>query len=202
VATSLGSAADELARCRATAGYADRSSLGKLELQAAPGELAGLAGGRLQPGAAARVEDGWWCPLTPGRVLRLVEPARAAEVRGQLEEAARAARAPAFVADLTAAFAALVILGPAAREALARLTALDLRPAVTPPGALRPGSVARVPAIVLCEEPDRYLVLFGAAHAQYVWTAVTDAAGHLGGGPIGADALAAPEARTPEVARA
>ena len=73
------------------------------------------------------------------------------------------------------------VLGPLAREALARLTALDLRPAVCPPGSFRPGSVARVPAMVLCEAEDRFLVLFGAALGHYMWTAVADAAGHLGG---------------------
>jgi hypothetical protein len=32
-------------------------------------------------------------------------------------------------------------------------------------------------------------MLFGAALGQYVWTTVADAAGHLGGGPVGVDAL-------------
>ena len=31
-------------------------------------------------------------------------------------------------------------------------------------------------------------MLFGAALGEYVWTVVADAAGHLGGGPVGADA--------------
>ena len=41
----------------------------------------------------------------------------------------------------------------------------------------------------MCEAEDRYLMLFGAALGQYVWTVVADAAGHLGGGPVGDDAL-------------
>jgi glycine cleavage system aminomethyltransferase T len=92
------------------------------------------------------------------------------------------------VVDVTTTFGALRVLGPLAREALARLTALDLRPHVAPPGSFRPGSVARVPGMVLVEETDRFLVLFGAALGHYMWTAVADAAGHLGGGPVGADA--------------
>ena len=32
-------------------------------------------------------------------------------------------------------------------------------------------------------------MLFGAALGQYVWTVVADAAGTLGGGPVGVDAL-------------
>jgi hypothetical protein len=29
-------------------------------------------------------------------------------------------------------------------------------------------------------------MLFGSAFGQYMWTVVADAAGHLGGGPVGA----------------
>jgi hypothetical protein len=43
---------------------------------------------------------------------------------------------------------------------------------------------------VLCLAEDRFLILFGAAYGQYVWTVVADAARHLGGGPVGADAIA------------
>ena len=32
-------------------------------------------------------------------------------------------------------------------------------------------------------------MLFGSALGQYVWTVVEDAARHLGGGPVGDDAL-------------
>src|SRR5215207_9576311 len=48
------------------------------------------------------------------------------------------------------------------------------------------GPVARAPGGILCEARDRYLMLFGAAVGQYVWTVVEDAARHLGGGPAGA----------------
>jgi hypothetical protein len=83
----------------------------------------------------------------------------------------------------------MTILGTQAREVFARFTAIDLRPQITPVRAFRPGSVARTGGAILCEAPDRYLMLFGAALGQYVWTLVDDAARHLGGGPIGVDAL-------------
>ncbi len=90
---------------------------------------------------------------------------------------------------MTAVWGAMTILGPLARETFARFTAIDLRPQVTPPHAFRPGSVARTGGAILCEAPDRFLMLFGAALGQYVWTVVADAAGNLGGGPVGVDAL-------------
>ena len=88
--------------------------------------------------------------------------------------------------DVTTTFAALTLVGPLAREVFARFSAIDLRPQITPPGALRPGSIARQPGIVICEAEDRYLMLFGWATGEYVWAVVSDAGYHLGGGPIGA----------------
>jgi hypothetical protein len=57
---------------------------------------------------------------------------------------------------------------------------------------------------VLCEAPDRFVLLFGAALSEYMWTVVTDAGRSLGGGPAGWDALATIRARgvTTEAARA
>jgi hypothetical protein len=54
---------------------------------------------------------------------------------------------------------------------------------------LRPGSVARTPGLVIREDDERYLLLVGSAYGEYLWTVVADAAGHLGGGPIGVDDL-------------
>jgi glycine cleavage system aminomethyltransferase T len=143
-------------------GFADASHIRKYELQ---GELPPLEFGR------ATVDgDATWLPMTTTRALILGgEP-------------------PAGALELTTAFGALRLAGPVARETFARFTAIDLRPQVTKPGDWRPGSVARTPGGILCEAEDRYLMLFGAALGQYVWTVVADAAGHLGGGPVGDDA--------------
>jgi glycine cleavage system aminomethyltransferase T len=145
-----------------TVAWADVSHLRKWELEGAGGEL----------GTARRDGDAWVCPLTPTRALL---------VGGSTE--------PEGALEITTCFAALTVLGPQARETIARFCALDLRPHVAPPRSFRPGSIARQPGMILVEAPDRFLLLFGWAVAEYMWTVVQDAAKPLGGAPIGVEAL-------------
>jgi glycine cleavage system aminomethyltransferase T len=157
---------DGEAAARATVGFADLSHLAKLEVHGAHD---------LELGTARWADGVWWCPFTAERALVLGE-------RGGLPDLPDAV-------DVTTAFGALAIVGPLAREVFARFTALDLRDTVTPVNAFRPGSVARTPGAVLRQAEDRWLMLFGAALGQYMWTVVADAAESLGGGPMGVDAL-------------
>jgi len=120
-------------------------------------------------GHAARTNGGWRCPVTRDRTLVIGD--RGAEG-----------------IDLTSSLAALTISGPMAREVLARFCALDLRPQTVPVGGFRPGSVARTPGYVLREDEDRFLMLFGWALGEYMWTVVSDAASALGGEPEAAHA--------------
>jgi heterotetrameric sarcosine oxidase gamma subunit len=193
VAASFDGIESERRRLAQTVGFADRSQLGKIEIQAAPGDLAAIVAGAgaagLDLGRATRSADAWWCPYTRERAIVLCEPSDTGELHETLQGAAGAAAGHATVLDVTTVFAALTIAGPLARETFARFTALDLRPAVLPLHGFRPGSVARTPGAVLREDEDRFLMLFGAALGQYVWTVVADAAGSLGGGPVGLDAL-------------
>ena len=148
-----------------TVAWVDVSHLRKLELQGddVPGEL----------GEAKREGDAWICQLTPTRALLLGGDHAA----------------PPDAVDVTTCFAALTIFGPQAREVIARFCALDLRPPVAPPGSFRPGSIARQPGMIIVEDTDRFLLLFGWAVGEYVWTVVEDAARHLGGAPAGLGAL-------------
>ena len=155
-----------------TVAFADRSQIGKLELNAVHG---------LELGVATRRDDAWWCPTSRERALVLCEPDRTAALRQELGRG---------VVDLTSAMGALMIAGPLAGELFARFTAIDLRPQATPLHRFRPGSVARTPGAILREAEDRWLMLFGAALGSYVWTVVADAAATLGGGPVGADVFA------------
>jgi heterotetrameric sarcosine oxidase gamma subunit len=169
-------------------GFADLSHIGKLEIQ---GDVAAITGKRLELGRATPAAGVWWCPYSPTRAIVLCPAAQTAALRDHLTALAADANGLASVIDVTTAQGAMTILGPQAREVFARFTAIDLRPQVTPVHAWRPGSVARTGGAILCEAPDRYLMLFGAALGQYVWTVVDDAARHLGGGPVGVDALPA-----------
>jgi heterotetrameric sarcosine oxidase gamma subunit len=180
--------------CRETVGFADLSALGKIEFQASPADLVAIVavasgGERLELGRATRAGRAWWCPYTPERALVLCEPGATAGLRERLEDAAGSVQGLASVVDVTTGSGALAIAGPLARELFARFTAIDLRPQVTPVLGFRPGSVARVPGAILREAEERYLMLFGAALGRYVWTVVADAALHLGGAPVGVDAL-------------
>jgi glycine cleavage system aminomethyltransferase T len=145
--------------------WADVSHLRKWEVRG-PG-----VGGEL--GTARREGEAWWCGVTGERALVL-----------------GGAHPPDGALDVTCNYAALTVLGPQARETIARFCALDLRPDHAPAHSVRPGSIARQPGMILVEATDRYLLLFGWAVAEYMWTVVEDAARHLGGGPVGTAALA------------
>jgi glycine cleavage system aminomethyltransferase T len=191
----------ERARARSTVGFADLSHLGKVELQAPADALEAIAGVNLELGVAtpmrgAPARDGaasapasWWCPYTPTRALALCEPAALPALRARLEGGASGHGGLTSVIDVTTAFAAIAIGGPLAREVFARFTAIDLRDPITPLRGFRPGSVGRTPGAILREGEQRWLMLFGSALGQYMWTVVADAAESLGGGPVAADAL-------------
>jgi heterotetrameric sarcosine oxidase gamma subunit len=176
LAVSYGSRDDEANACAHTTGWVDVSHLRKLELQGTG--VAQRAG--LELATATRRGDAWWCPLTPDRAL--VIGGQPAAVREQAPEGTS-------VVDVSTAFAAMTLVGPQSREVFARFCAADLRPKVTPVAGLRPLSIARQPGLIVREAEDRYLFLFGWAVGQYMWTAVQDAATHLGGRPVGLDAL-------------
>ncbi len=198
VAVGFDGGAPERRRLQESVGFVDRSSMAKLELQAQPSVLASIvaaaSGGlTLEPGVAARAGDAtWWCPVTPARVLVLGEAADAQALHDGVAAAIAetAADATVTVLDATCALAGLALLGPGCRELLARFCAIDVRPQTTPVAGFRPGSIARTPGYLLCEDQDRLLILVGWALGEYLWEVVADAAEHLGGGPVGADAIA------------
>jgi glycine cleavage system aminomethyltransferase T len=181
VPVAFGEPRVEAERIERFVGFADRSWLVKLEVSASAEAVAGL---ELSPGVAELRGGAWWCPVTPERVLVLGEP-------GDVGLRARADTLGGRVVDVTCGLAALVLAGPLCRELLARFCAIDVRSAVSPVASFRPGSVARTPGYVLVEGEDRLLIMVGWALGQYLYEVVADAAEHLGGGPVGVDALSA-----------
>ena len=194
VATAFTDPDTERALCASSVGFADVSHLRKIEIQADADDLAAIVaaasgGASLELGRATRAEGVWWCPYSAQRAIVLCSPGDTVALRDLLTASAADASGLASVIDTSTSWGAMTIVGPLARETFARFTAIDLRSQITPAHAFRPGSVARTGGAILCEAPDRYLMLFGAALGQYVWTVVADAAEHLGGGPVGVDAL-------------
>ncbi|HEX3510252.1 MAG TPA: hypothetical protein VHT27_04045 [Solirubrobacteraceae bacterium] len=183
LAHDYGDESRERAGLLGTVGFIDRSHLCKLELH---GDVAELAGATLVPGTAMCDEHGaWWCPLTPERTLVLGAPGDAPRLRARVTEGSRS------VAEVTCGLAALTLAGPLAGELLARFCAIDVRPAVAPVAAFRPGSIARTPGYLLRERDDELLIMVGWALGEYLWQVVADAAAKLGGGPAGIAALRA-----------
>jgi aminomethyltransferase len=195
VAVAYASAEQEREALRGAAGWADVSHLGKLELHATSaddlsGVIAQVAGGAaLELAGATRAGDAWWLPLTAERALVVCEPGAVGQLRERLEEAAASASGTFSVIDATCKYAALTLAGPLAREVFARFTAIDVRASELPIGGFRPGSIARTPGLLVREGEDRFLFLFGWALGAYVWETVSDAGAHLGGAPVGLDAL-------------
>ena len=60
---------------------------------------------------------------------------------------------------------------------------------MTPVNALRPGSIGRQPGIVIREDEERYLFLFGWATGEYMWRWSPTPAGTSAARPVGVDAL-------------
>jgi heterotetrameric sarcosine oxidase gamma subunit len=181
----------ERERCRATVGFADMSHLGKIEVQAAGDGLETIVGASLELGTATPTHSGWLLPYTPERAIAICEPGACADLLRAISAAATGVLGHTSVIDVTTTFGAMVITGPQARETFARFTAIDLRPVSLPVSGFRPGSVARTPGAILREDEDRFLMLFGSAVGQYMWTVVADAAESLGGGPVGVEVLEA-----------
>ena len=192
VAAQFSTPEEEARRIWEGAGLADDSWLGKLDVR---GEgLEGLAG-------TWKSDDTRLWRLARGHALVTCEPHRTAAV---LEGAKRAlnqrppepeattdavVRPPCVhVTDVTSAYSALLLAGPASRDVLAKLTALDVSERALPPATCVQTGLAHVHAIVQREdlgEVPAYRLLVDRAYGEYVWDAALHAGHELGIAPFG-----------------
>ncbi|MSX02183.1 MAG: hypothetical protein F2813_03370 [Actinobacteria bacterium] len=193
VAASYGDPVAEKQACAESVGLAELSCLGVTELLGAPSVItqitADVAGTGAKLGEAVFAGGAWWCTVKPERILAITNPADTAELRASLEAAAASSGEVVSVTDLTSALTTFSVSGPLARDAFARVTALDVRDREFPVCGFMPGSIGRVPGLLLRQGENSYLHTFGAASAQYMWESMIDAVEELGGRPVGIDAL-------------
>jgi heterotetrameric sarcosine oxidase gamma subunit len=197
VPIDFGSPAEEAEACQSGVGIAERSAIGKLEVQGAPAAIASLldrlfAAGPEDapaPGSAAPLDDGLLWRSSPDRVLAICEPAATPRLRARLRGACEASPGCGLV-ELTAGLAAIELRGPKAPELLERLTAIDVRDRRLPVGGVRGGAVAEVPATLLRIADEAFLVLVAAPEAPDAWEIALDAGAPLGLRPVGERARA------------
>jgi glycine cleavage system aminomethyltransferase T len=192
VPEAYGRPEDELARARAGVGCADASASGKLLVRGdgAAALLLRATGVELVPGTAARVQvngtQALACQLAEDEVLWLValgDSDAVAAVIGRLA----AGGGCVHLADLTAAFAAVDLVGPRALDLLARLSPLPL--GALPTLGVAQGGLAQVHAIVIrLGRPPGFRVLVARELGLFVWEALWEAGRDLGLTPVGAAA--------------
>ena len=118
----------------------------------------------------------------------LLTPAAA---RGQVVRTIEAGAEPSSCVhstDVTSGFAGFVLVGPRARDLLARVTSLDLRARSLPDGGCAQCPMARIHAIVARSDWGAlaaYRVLVARDVGEYCWDALREAGHDLGLAPIG-----------------
>ena len=188
------SVVEEAARARSGVGVADASACGKLSVRGdgVAALLGKAAGVDLRPGTAARVRvngaAALACRLAEDEVLVLAPVADTPAITGVLARLATGAGCT-HLTDLTSAYAVVDLLGPRARDLLARLSPLDLDG--VPTLGVAQGELARVHAILVrLGRPPGFRVLVAREYGAFVWEALLDAGRDLGLTPIGVAARA------------
>jgi heterotetrameric sarcosine oxidase gamma subunit len=184
----------EVVAARGAVGLADVSACGKLGVRGLDvGPLLARLTGAVPPAArtASHVALGphpvLACRLAPDEMLVLTAPADVAGAAAVLD-AAIDGEVCAHVTDLTSAYAAMDVVGPAAPALLARLIPLDLSAAVLPVPGILQGEVARVRGVVVRLDArglPAFRLLVSRDVGEFVWTTVMDAGRDLGLSPIG-----------------
>ena len=131
--------------------------------------------------SAMRTSGAYACRVAPDEVLLLAKPGSTSRVVAAASAKAAALDPDAVVLDTTDGWTAWSLVGPDAREAFARLSALTL-----PAEGFTQGDVAHVPVKVVAL-PDRVHLLVPAMWGSYLRERILDA-----GLPVRERAEAAP----------
>lgn len=191
---------------RKTAGIIDSSSFGKFEVHGpdaaeflerfftgnfASQQLGESRYAMLLDEAAVVVDDGLVHRLAPDLFYISVGTSNAAAVYREMQRWQQEWQLAIGLVNVTGAYAAMNLAGPAAREILSDLTKLDLSYEVFPASSIRETEVAGVHARVIrvgFVSDMTYELHVPAAYAQHVWNALMAVGKKHGLRPFGTDA--------------
>ena len=203
---NYGSPADECAAVRERVGIIDVSTLGKMEVLGSDGprlldrlythRFSDLAVGRIRYGLMTSdngviLDDGTVARLADDRYFVTTTSGNADVIEEWFNWWNAGAANNAHVVNVTAAFGAVNVAGPKARETLAKLTGIDLSRRGFRYMRSVEGEVAGVPCLLLrigFVGEAGWEVHFPAEYAEYMWDAIMDAGSEFGISPFGLEA--------------
>ena len=203
---SYGSPADECAAVRERVGIIDVGTLGKLEVlgRDAPQLLDRLYTHRFSDLPVGRIRYGLMTSdngviLDDGTVTRLYEEryfvtttsGNADVIEEWFNWWNAGAESHAYVVNVTAAYGAVNVAGPRARETLAKLTDIDLSPSAFRYMRSAQGEVAGVPCLLLrigFVGEAGWEVHFPAEYGEHIWQSIMEAGAEFGIAPFGLEA--------------
>jgi heterotetrameric sarcosine oxidase gamma subunit len=171
----------EAQRVRQSVGLQDVSAIGKLDVKGRDAERLIAAVASWDGVSALR--------LRPDHFLLLTAPGREQDVAETLRRQLLS-QSPgcAHVTDVTPALSALALVGPRARDVLAKLIALDLRPDRFPDGTSAQGGLAKIHAVVLRKDwggLTAFFLLVPRELGEHAWETLREAGEELGLVPFG-----------------
>ena len=203
---SYGSPADECAAVRERVGVIDVGTLGKLEVLGADAPklldrlythtFSDLRVGRIRYGLMTSdngviMDDGTVTRLAEDRYFVTTTSGNADVIEEWFNWWNAGAGNCAHVVNVTAAYGAVNVAGPRARETLVKLTDIDLSPNRFRYMRSAQGNVAGVPCLLLrigFVGEAGWEVHFPAEYGEYMWHAIMDAGSEFGISPFGLEA--------------
>ena len=203
---NYGSPADECLAVRERVGVIDVSTLGKMEVLGVDGpqlldrlythRFSDLAVGRIRYGLMTSdngviLDDGTVARLADDRYFVTTTSGNADVIEEWFNWWNAGAANDAHVVNVTAAYGAVNVAGPSARETLAKLTGIDLSRRGFRYMRAVEGEVAGVPCLLLrigFVGEAGWEVHFPSEYAEYMWDAIMDAGSEFGISPFGLEA--------------